>query len=78
MAVRPTLQIGDPLLRTPCRKVGDTSGVDIRQLAQDPSDALADWVARTGYGRGIAAPQIGEPVRTRLGVLLGMAVHDGG
>ena len=63
MAVRPTLQLGDPLPRTPCRKVGDTSGVDIRRLAQDLSDTLADWVARTGYGRGIAAPQIGEPVR---------------
>ena len=62
MAVRPTLQLGDPLLRTPCRKVGDTSGVDIRQLAEDLSDTLADWVARAGYGRGIAAPQIGEPV----------------
>jgi len=44
MAVRPTPQLGDPLLRTPCRKVGGTSGVGIHQLAQDLSDTLADWV----------------------------------
>lgn len=30
----------------------------------DLADTLADWVSRTGYGRGIAAPQIG--VRKRL------------
>jgi len=63
MAVRPTLQLGDPLLRTPCHNVSDTGGPDLHRLAEDLSDTLADWVNRTGYGRGIAAPQIGEPVR---------------
>jgi peptide deformylase len=32
-------------------------------LAADLADTLADWVQRTSYGRGIAAPQIGVPVR---------------
>jgi hypothetical protein len=63
MAVRPTLQLGDPLLRSPCHNVSDTSGPDLHRLAEDLSDTLADWVNRTGYGRGIAAPQIGEPAR---------------
>jgi len=63
MAVRPTLQLGDPLLRTPCHNVTDTGGPDLHRLAEDLSDTLADWVNRTGYGRGIAAPQIGEPIR---------------
>jgi len=43
--------------------VSDTGGPDLHRLAEDLSDTLADWVNRTGYGRGIAAPQIGEPVR---------------
>jgi peptide deformylase len=63
MAIRPTLQLGDPLLRGSCQEVRDTSAPDLRQLAGDLSDTLADWVARTGYGRGIAAPQIGAPLR---------------
>jgi peptide deformylase len=63
MAVKPTLQLGDPLLRAPCQQVRDTNAPELRRLAGDLSDTLADWVARTGYGRGIAAPQIGAPVR---------------
>ncbi len=63
MAVRPTLQLGDPLLRAPCREVRDTDARQLRQLADDLSDTLADWVDRTGYGRGIAAPQVGAPIR---------------
>jgi peptide deformylase len=63
VGIKPTLQLGDPLLRTPCQDVPDTRAAQVRQLAGDLSDTLADWVARTGYGRGIAAPQIGAPVR---------------
>jgi peptide deformylase len=47
----------------PCQEIRDTSAQELRQLAGDLSDTLAGWVARTGYGRGIAAPQIGAPVR---------------
>lgn len=33
--------------------------MEIQSLVADLSDTLADWRRRTGYGRGIAAPQIG-------------------
>lgn len=63
MTVKPVLQLGDPLLRAPCHDVLDTDALDLSQLAGDLADTLADWVARTGYGRGIAAPQIGARAR---------------
>ena len=63
MTIKSTLQLGDPLLRAPCQQVRDAGAPEFRRLADDLSDTLADWVARTGYGRGIAAPQIGAPVR---------------
>lgn len=59
MAVRPVLQLGDPLLRTVCARVGDHSSREIRELVSDLTDTLAHWRMKTGYGRGIAAPQIG-------------------
>jgi peptide deformylase len=59
MTVRPTLQLGDPRLRAPCTAAPE----DITALTTDLADTLADWVRRTGYGRGIAAPQIGVGVR---------------
>jgi peptide deformylase len=63
MAIKPTLQLGDPLLRAPCQEVHDVGAPQLCQLVGDLADTLADWVGRTGYGRGIAAPQIGAPVR---------------
>ncbi|MGQ4512747.1 peptide deformylase [Streptomyces sp. DW26H14] len=63
MAIRRTLQLGDPLLRTPAQPVTLPLSGEDRAVAGDLDDTLADWVARTGYGRGIAAPQIGAGVR---------------
>ncbi|TDC70784.1 peptide deformylase [Actinomadura sp. GC306] len=63
MAVRATVQLGDPRLRTSCTEIRDPGGATTAELATDLADTLADWVGRTGYGRGIAAPQIGAPVR---------------
>lgn len=62
MAIRATVFLGDPLLRRPCP---DLALGDPRTgpLADDLRDTLADWVRRTSYGRGIAAPQIGAGVR---------------
>jgi peptide deformylase len=57
--VRPILQLGDPLLRKQCSKVGMPASAEIEVLVRDLSDTLAHWRAKTGYGRGIAAPQIG-------------------
>ncbi len=63
MTVQPTLQLGDPLLRSRCREIADAGDPALDGLAADLADTLADWVQRTSYGRGIAAPQIGVPVR---------------
>jgi peptide deformylase len=59
MAVRPIIQLGNPLLREPCMRVGDPASPEIADLVRDLGDTLAHWRAETGYGRGIAAPQLG-------------------
>jgi peptide deformylase len=59
MAVRTVLQLGDPGLREIARKVKDPTAPEIRALVEDLADTLAFWRKTTGYGRGIAAPQIG-------------------
>ena len=63
MAVRTVLQLGDPGLREVAARVSDPASVEIRALVQDLGDTLAHWRAATGYGRGIAAPQIGAARR---------------
>lgn len=59
MAVRTVRQLGDPVLREKCEKVKNASAPEIQALVEDLSDTLAFWRKTTGYGRGIAAPQIG-------------------
>ena len=39
--------------------VKDPTSSEIQNLVRDLADTLAHWRAETGYGRGIAAPQIG-------------------
>ena len=63
MAIRIVLQLGDPRLREVAKKVDDPAAAEIRALVEDLSDTLACWRKTTGYGRGIAAPQIGANVR---------------
>jgi peptide deformylase len=63
VAVRTVLQLGDPRLREIAARVSDPASVEIRALVQDLADTLAHWRAATGYGRGIAAPQIGAARR---------------
>ena len=63
VAVRTVLQLGDPGLREVAARVADTTSPEIRSLVGDLSDTLAHWRASTGYGRGIAAPQIGAAAR---------------
>jgi len=58
MPVRRILQLGDPLLRIISGEVAEPSGV----LA-DLRDTLHAFQASHGFGRGISAVQIGEPVR---------------
>lgn len=59
MAVRTVRQLGDPVLREKCEAVKNASAPEIQALVEDLSDTLAYWRKTTGYGRGIAAPQIG-------------------
>jgi peptide deformylase len=59
MPVQRILQLGDPLLREPCARVVNPASPHLRDLVANLADTLAHWRAKTGYGRGIAAPQIG-------------------
>lgn len=59
MPIRTVLQLGDPMLRKQCARVEDPSSRETRELISDLSETLAHWRAKTGYGRAIAAPQIG-------------------
>jgi peptide deformylase len=63
MSIRPILQLGDPLLREVALPVEDPSSSRIQALVQDLCDTLAHWRSTTGYGRGIAAPQLGVSLR---------------
>ena len=63
MAVRTVLQLGDPGLREKCGEVKDATAPEIRALVGDLSDTLAHCRQATGYGRGIAGPQIGVNLR---------------
>ncbi|GMU40003.1 MAG: peptide deformylase [Chloroflexota bacterium] len=57
MTVRPIRYLGDPVLRKPARKV---SRIDdsIRRLIEDMTESMY-----AAHGVGIAAPQIGVPLR---------------
>jgi peptide deformylase len=59
MPIRPVLQLGDPLLRQKAVSVKDPTADKIANLIQDLDDTLAHWRSRTGYGRAIAAHQLG-------------------
>jgi peptide deformylase len=63
MPIRPILQLGDPLLRVVARPVSDPAAPQIKLLVRDLADTLAHWRATTGYGRAIAAPQLGVSQR---------------
>lgn len=64
MTIQPTLQLGNPLLRVRAAPVQQDELPAIRDTVTDLADTLTDWVSRTGYGRGIAAPQIGVSKRS--------------
>lgn len=59
MAVREVIRLGDPLLRRRSDPIQDPGAAEIGRLVEDLRDTLAHWRESTGYGRGIAAPQIG-------------------
>lgn len=63
MAVRTVLQLGDPGLREIAARVKDPATPEVKELVTDLADTLALWRKTTGYGRAIAAPQIGSLLR---------------
>jgi peptide deformylase len=63
VAIRTILQLGDPRLREVAKRVENPAAVEMRALVEDLADTLAYWRKSTGYGRGIAAPQIGTHLR---------------
>jgi peptide deformylase len=63
MAIRTVLQLGDPGLREIAKRVENPASPEIGALVEDLADTLAHWRKTTGYGRGIAAPQIGAGLR---------------
>lgn len=66
MTVHRTRQLGDPILRTRCQPVSSPKSPAVRVVADDLRDTLRDWQERSGIGQGIAAPQIGAPIRMVL------------
>ena len=63
MAVKTILQLGDPRLREVAKRVENPCASEVAALIVDLADTLAHWRSTTGYGRGIAAPQLGVPQR---------------
>jgi peptide deformylase len=63
MAMKTILQLGNPVLRENCTPVRHFDPDHLRALLQDLRDTLEEFRRRNGYGRGIAAPQIGVTER---------------
>jgi len=63
MAVREILQLGNPVLRARCTQVRSFGTPEIDTLVTDLGDTLARFRELNGFGRGIAAPQIGVTQR---------------
>jgi peptide deformylase len=63
MAIQTVLQLGDPKLREIAAPIANPRAPEIAALVKDLADTLAYWRSSTGYGRGIAAPQIGVAQR---------------
>ncbi len=63
MAIRPVRLLGDPVLRAQCVAVNRVRSPAVRVVADDLQDTLTDLKSRHGLGRGLAAPQIGAPMR---------------
>jgi peptide deformylase len=63
MAVREILQLGNPTLRLNCTRVKPFGTDKLGSVVEDLRDTLNDFKSRNGFGRGIAAPQIGVTER---------------
>jgi len=59
MAVREIVLLGSPRLWQPSEVIVDPTSAETRALIEDLGQTLADFRLSHGFGRGIAAPQIG-------------------
>jgi peptide deformylase len=59
MPARDILLLGNPILRQKCASVKSVKSDEIRSVVSDLRDTLAQFRSQRGFGRGIAAPQIG-------------------
>lgn len=60
MPVLDILQLGNPILRAVSAAVSEPDRPEVRAIAADLRDTLLAHRERTGYGRGISAPQLGD------------------
>lgn len=72
MAVREILLLGNPQLWQPSTRVMDLQAPRVRETIDDLGETLADFRLRHGFGRAIAAPQIGIHQR-----VIFVNMHDG-
>jgi len=63
MAAREILELGNPVLRVKCTPVKRFEGTGLAKVIEDLRDTLHDFRREHGFGRGIAAPQIGVTQR---------------
>ncbi len=63
MATKQILLLGNRVLRESCAPVRSFDTGRLEQIVQDLRDTLEDFRRRSGFGRGIAAPQIGVTER---------------
>lgn len=66
MAVQPIIELGNPLLRQPSQPCADPTSEEVRTLLSQMRATLEDYRQRTGFGRALAAPQIGVAKRVIL------------
>jgi peptide deformylase len=59
MAVKIILQLGNPGLWKVCAMVKDVGAPETKKIIRDLKDTLEDFRKKNGFGRAIAAPQIG-------------------
>jgi len=63
MTVHRIRLLGDPILRNRCEPIIKHGSTAVRIVIDDLRETLLDFQSRFGYGRAIAAPQIGAPLR---------------
>jgi peptide deformylase len=66
MTIHRTRRLGDAVLRERCHRIANPRSPAVRVVADDLRDTLRDWRERGAAGCGIAAPQIGAPIRMIL------------